>query len=144
MTASSAPRLPRREQGMAIVAALFLIVVVAALGVLAVRMGADQQQTANLELLGLRANAAAYSGLEFGSNQISSGAWLPVPPAVPVVPPTIDGFTVSISCDPPVQSVGGLVTFDLRATAVRGSYGQPDFVQRTLTRRVSNTGLGTW
>jgi MSHA biogenesis protein MshP len=129
------------ERGMALIAALFMIVVVAALGTLSLRIGATQRQTASLALLTYRANAAAYSGLEFASFRANQGA-CPFNQGL-----VINGFTVNISCPVPTTHMIGLMSrsvWDLRATAVQGTYGRPDFVQRTQTRRVSDVPPGTW
>jgi MSHA biogenesis protein MshP len=122
---------------MALMAALFMIIVVAALGAFAVRLSANEQQTANLELLSARADAMAYSGLEFGANRLAKGVGICTP-----VPPTsfvADGFTVTVRCPAPSNhTISGVdyQIYDLTATATRGNYGNPDFVQRTATRRV--------
>lgn len=129
------------QRGMALIAALFMIIVVAAFGAFALRIGSNQQQTANLELLTYRAAAAAYGGLEFGSNRAFNAI------CAPNTVLTVSNFTVTVTCAPPTDHVIGLATYqiyDLRATAIHGVYGTPDFVQRTMTRRVSNVPPGAW
>ena len=129
------------QEGMALIAALFMIIVVATLGVFALRIGANQQQTANLELLNYRAAAAAASGLEYGSNRAFNGICAANPPLA------VSNFTVTVVCNPPTVHVITGVNYSvyyLSATAVQGVYGTPDFVQRTLTRRVTNIPPGTW
>jgi hypothetical protein len=133
----------RKQSGSALMVALFLIIVVAAFGVFALRIGVNQQQTANLGLLTSRATAAALSGLEYGSNrafnnQCVSNVTLPV---------RIDDFTVTVWCSGPTNHTIGLATYqlyDLTSAAVHGAYGAPDFVQRTRHRRVSNIPPGVW
>jgi len=116
-------------------AALFMIIVVAALGVFAVRLSANEQQTANLELLSSRADAMAYSGLEFGANRLAKVAGF-CPTKTSFV---TDGFTMTVECPAPSNhQIGGgnIHVYDLTATATHGNYGNPDFVQRSATRRV--------
>lgn len=141
MTSHGTTRVGRRERGMALIAALFMIIVIAALGTFALRINANQQQTASLELLTLRAAAAAESGLEFGSNRAFNGNCA----ASTVL--AISNFTVTVICTPPTtHDISGNTysIYDLRATAVHGTYGTPDFVQRTLARRVTNIPPGVW
>jgi MSHA biogenesis protein MshP len=126
---------------MALIAALFMIIVVAALGVFALRIGANEQQTANLELLTFRAAAAAESGLEYGSNRAFNGS------CAANTALAVSNIAVTVVCNPPTTHVINGVTYSvytLRATAVAGVYGTPDFVQRTLTRRVTNIPPGVW
>ena len=125
---------------MALIAALFMIIVVAALGVFATRLGSDQQQGANLALLTHRTVAAANSALEFMSYRVSSGVnCAAIPPAI-----QITTVNVTLSC---VSTANHFVdagaprqVYDLTAIATHGVYGSPDFVKRTLTRRVGNVG----
>ena len=133
-----------RHRGSALIAALFMIIVVAALGVFAMRIGSNQQQTANLALLISRADAAAYSGLEYAARRTKSNQ-----PCGNVQ--LINGFSVSITCSPPVLHFVGAVqyrTFQLTSVAVSATsaYGNPDFVQRTMRRVVSEIPFptGTW
>ena len=143
----SANGISQRHRGSALVVALFLIVVVAALGVLAMQIGSNQQQTANLALLISRANAAAFSGLEYGARRAKSGG------LVCGALPAINGFNVVVTgCNVNVMhSVGGTpynsYIIISTATCATAAYGNPDFVQRQMTREVSEipaaTG-GTW
>lgn len=45
-------------------------------------IGSDQQQTANLALLISRADAAAFSGLEYGALRQELRAWFAAPPSI--------------------------------------------------------------
>jgi len=135
----------RKQGGSALIVALFLIVVVAAFGVFALRIGVNQQQTANLGLLASRGAAAAFSGLEYGANRAFNNQCA----ALTLLPVRIDDFTVTVSCTGPTDhKMGlGLVTYhvyDLSSTAVHGVYGTPDFVQRTRARRVTDIPPGVW
>jgi hypothetical protein len=135
----------RKQGGSALIVALFLIVVVAAFGVFALRIGVNQQQTANLGLLASRAAAAAFSGLEYGANRAFHNQCA----ALTLLPVRIDDFTVTVVCSGPTNHAIGPGTYqvyDLSSTAVHGVYGTPDFVQRTRQRRVTNIppGPGVW
>jgi len=133
----------RKQGGSALIVALFLIIVVAAFGVFALRIGVNQQQTASLGLLASRGTAAALSGLEYGSNRVFNNQCAPSV----TLPVGIDDFTVTVWCSGPTDHTIGLATYqvyDLTSRAVHGVYGTPDFVPRTRERRVSNIPPGVW
>ena len=116
---------------------MFLIVVVAALGVFAARLGANQQQVASLELAQFRAVAAANAGLEFWSNRINNNSNVACGAT-----PAFDGHALAVVCTR-IASAAGIV-YDITCTASRGTYGTPDFVRRSATRRVTTIAPGVW
>lgn len=119
------------QRGMALIAALFLIVVLAALGMFAVRIGNAQQQTVNLGLLGDRAVAAANSGMEYGIyRQLNTGC-VSANATINLNQAALAGFRVVVTCTP---VAGG--KFDIVASASSGTYGSPDYVFRSVTRTV--------
>ncbi|HEU4601489.1 MAG TPA: hypothetical protein VFS24_05955 [Steroidobacteraceae bacterium] len=135
----------RRQRGSALLVALFLLIVVAGLGAVAIRIGSAQQQVSNLAIIEARANAAAYSALEYGSYIIKNGgpgncAVQPVP--IPAAAATLNGYTVVLRCTRLGTDVGDV--YDLTGTATHSVYGNPDFVQRTRHRRVSDIPPGSW
>jgi len=137
---------PPRQRGSALIAALFLIVVLAALGAVAVKIGADQQHTASLQLMQARALSAANAGLEYWAYRAFNNPNVACP-AAPVVLsniPRMDEFTVRVSCPIPRIASGGEGIYEVTAVATRGVYGTPDFVSRQLSRRMTNIGPGTW
>jgi MSHA biogenesis protein MshP len=135
----------RKQRGGALIVALFLVVVVAGLGAFAIRMGANQQQSANLELMEARVTAAAFSGLEYGSARAQGGFCIagPVAVALPGPPAGMRNITLTLACQQ--QTIfSGYQVYDLTARAFSGTYGNPDFTQRILKRRVSNIPPGSW
>jgi MSHA biogenesis protein MshP len=139
------PATSSRQRGVVLIAALFMIIVLAGLGIFAVRLGAGQQQSVNLALLGVRAQAAADSGVELGANRALKGAGCaPLLPltttvAVTLTEAALNGFNVSVICSHSNQTVGA-VTYDvyrLSAFAQSGAYGTPAYVARTASRTVS-------
>jgi MSHA biogenesis protein MshP len=125
---------PGTQRGVVLVAALFLMVVLAALGLFAMRVGGAQQQTVNLGLLSDRAVAAANSGIEYGAYQVVvAKSCMPNYPKI-FNQAGLVGFTADVQCVP----VGA--NFDLTATASSGVYGSLDYVSRTVTARCSSTG----
>jgi MSHA biogenesis protein MshP len=129
---------PCRQRGSALIAALFMIIVVAGLGIVAMRLESDQRQTANLGLLEYRADAAAHAGLEFYTHVIVSSTpdCSPAPPPLSL-PLDLNGFAVFISCEQITDPAGNFiyeVTAEARSTA---GYGAADFVRRSLQRRIA-------
>jgi len=120
-----------KQAGFALIAALFLIVVLAMLGVFAVRIGGGQQQTVNLSLLSSRALAAANTGIEYEVNRtLKLGACPPNDPvqfALPLQNP-LNGYTVQVSCMP------SGINFLLSSRAWRGTFGTPDYVFRQVSK----------
>jgi MSHA biogenesis protein MshP len=56
-----------RQRGFALVAALFMLVVLAVLGAAAVRLNMSQQSSSDLDLAGVRADAAVETGIEYAA-----------------------------------------------------------------------------
>ena len=123
----------RAARGFSLVAALFLVVVVAALGVFAVRIGMGQQQTVNLALLGARALAAANSGIEYGAYQALSAATC-ANTTLNLNEAGVNGFSVTVSCSSTAhaESAATVNVYRIEALATYGTYGQPDYVSRRV------------
>ncbi|MGH8221002.1 MAG: type II secretion system protein [Steroidobacteraceae bacterium] len=131
----------RRSRGFSLIVTVFVILVLAALGVFAVRIGVTQQQSVDFDLLNARAQAAAASGIEYGAYQALVA--LKCPPPSKTLHPTatgLTGFTVTVTCSPSMHTVSGASkeSYLLSAVAQRGVYGSPDFVQASATRSVNN------
>jgi hypothetical protein len=130
------------QHGAALIAVIFLIVSVAALGAFAIRTGMEYQQQANLSLQEVRAAAAAYSGLEYAANRLSGGAVCAPVTMVPIPngTPGMSGIGVSFTCV--AINTGAGAVYEVTATARSGNFGNPDFVQRVRTRRIGAVGGG--
>jgi MSHA biogenesis protein MshP len=87
---------PRRERGVGIVTAIFLLVVLAGLAAAMVSLYASQQAASNHDLAGARAYQAARAGLEWGMfRRVACDArtTLPMPAGT-----TLSSYTVIVSC----------------------------------------------
>jgi len=129
------PQAPGPTRGFSLVAVLFLIVVVAALGAFAVRIGAGQQQTVNLALMGARALSAANSGIEYGAARAfdTGGSVCASSTALTLTGPGLNGFSVDVTCVPTTHTdPDNTTTYRIGATAYWGTYGQPDYVSRQV------------
>ena len=119
------------SSGFSLIAALFLIVVIAALGAFAVRIGSGQQQSVNLQLLSARAMAAADSGIEWGAYR-ALRANSCTTTTLNLTEAALNGFSVTVVCvqtDHP-ESNATVHVYRIDATAVAGTYGMPDYVSR--------------
>jgi MSHA biogenesis protein MshP len=135
-----------RSLGFALVAALFLIVVLAALGLFALKLSGAQQQSINLTILGTRAQAAANAGIEYAAHITLSTDACPISP-INLNQAALSGFTIQVTClrttplvlgSPPLVCPGGNCSvFELTATATTGTYGRPDYASRFASRTVS-------
>jgi len=130
----------RTQSGMALIAALFLMVVVAALGTFAVRIGAGQQQTVNLALLGSRALAAANSGIEWAAYQAFTAGVACPSGTINLTQGALNGFTVNVTCSVTAHADGGATVniYVLESFASKGTYGTPDYVSRRVRARFTN------
>lgn len=127
------------ERGFSLVSAVFLLVVLAGLGVYAVRLNTLQQQTVTAGLRGAQAFEAARAGVSWGAYQAlelgvcGSGT-------LNLTEGAAAGFRVSVQCTQRTYTEGtapvDVFVFDVRAEA--GVYGGPDYVSRRLQTKVTN------
>lgn len=133
-------RLRTREAGVGIVTAIFLLVVLAGLGVAMVGIYTAQQSSANIDLLGARAYQAARAGLEWGifrqtrNNVCGAQSSFQMPAGT-----SLSGFTVVVTCKR--QGGGAMVRHVITSTAcnmpastgaVCPNVNNPESVQRRL------------
>jgi MSHA biogenesis protein MshP len=133
---------PRRlgARGFALVPALFLIVVLGALAVIAVRVGTGQQQAVTMSLEEARALAAAQAGIEWGAYQSINAGVCAASTTLNLTEASLAGFTVTVTCTASTFANGAATanSYVLRATAVIGTYGQPGYVRRVVSGTYSS------
>ena len=125
-------RPPGRQRGFALVAAIFLIVVLSSLGVYMVRISGIQHQTVNVALLGARAFHAARTGIEWGVYQALDGNC--TTETLNLTEGGLNGFVVDVTCGSTSHTETGdtynIFVIDVEARA--GVYGTPDYVSRRI------------
>ena len=128
----------QRPRGFALVPALFLLVVLGALALSAVKIGTGQQNAVTMGLMEARALAAARSGIEWGSYSALHGSCAGA--TLTLTEGALNGFTVVVTCNYAVFSNGSGTNnwYSLTATATSGTYGQPAYVRRTLVQTVTD------
>ena len=128
-------------RGFALIPALFLIVVLGALGVIAIRVGTSQQQAVTMALQEARALAAAQAGIEWGAYQSVNGSCA-ASTTLALSEAALNGFTVVVSCTATTFANGAATSssYVLKSTATTGTYGQAGYVHRAVSGTYTNAG----
>src|SRR5665647_2630023 len=92
------PCASRFARGFSLVSAIFLLVVIAALGTFAVTLSTTQQQSAALDVQGARAFQAARAGIEWGAHQVLRNGSCPASQLLAAMPNTLANFNVTVNC----------------------------------------------
>ena len=127
---------PQSSKGFSLVSAIFLLVVIAALGTFAMTLSTTQHQSAALDVLGARAYQAARAGIEWGAYQVLQNAGAcAATTTLPAMPGTLSGFTVTVTCATTPYTEAGLPVnlYQLTSTATQGTSPLPDYVERQMT-----------
>lgn len=159
-----ASRGERHVRGFTIVSAIFLLVVLSALGAVMLSVSTTQHVSSAQDLQGSRAYHAAQAGLEWGLYQVldplnttvvlpTAAAWPHMPDCPAAASLSIEGFTVDVACTrypagaagatgPPVYTEAGttrsVIVFELTATAHTSSaVGSLGYVERRMSTSVS-------
>ncbi|MGH8353921.1 MAG: pilus assembly PilX family protein [Pseudomonas sp.] len=129
------------ERGFALVAALFVMVIIALVVIAMARLSANQHGTNSLTIQQVRAYQAARAGLEWGIAQATA-----TPPncaanqAVSLAGSNLAEFGVQVSCTstPYSENDAALTIYQLTATATNGNPAtRPDYAYRQLTATVN-------
>jgi len=127
------------QRGFSLVAAIFLIVVLAGLGVFAVRISTLQTQGVTEALRAAQAYNAARSGVEWGAYQALNGGGC-ASTTLNLTEGGTAGFRVSVTCAQSVHMEGtstvNVYVLDVRAEA--GLYGGPDYVSRRVQAKITD------
>ena len=139
------------QQGFSLVSAIFLLVVIAALGTFAVTLSTTQHQSAAMDVMGSRAYQAARAGIEWAAYHVASNAsgyeWTGCTATTPAATfavgdlgGTLSPFAVTVNCSHmAVSEVGASPTdtiwiYDVSAVAVTGgSPGDPNYIERVIS-----------
>lgn len=129
-----------KQHGFTLVAALFLIVVLAALGIAIVTISGVQRQSVNLSLKETQAYFAARSGLEYASWYATQNPAAGCTNAS-LTPGSyqLTGMTITVTCagsSTHTENGSTFYVYSYTSVASYGTYGQPDYVSRTLTATI--------
>ena len=120
------------QSGFAAIAAIFLVVVLAALGAFMLTFSNTQQLTSAQDIQGSRAYWAARAGLEWGIASVATAAACPASPATLAV----SGFSVLITCAVTTYTEAGAFVNIYQFTSVAstpGVVGSVGFIERSLS-----------
>ena len=140
----------RRQRGMSIVVALFVVVVVASLAAFAVTVGGAQRRTQSASLQAARATAAARTGIHWALYRARTSSWCSTPgqqhtskvQTIALTEGALRGFNVRVTCDGYEHTEGSnYYSFDIGATSSYGAYGSVDFASRYLSARYYSPGF---
>jgi MSHA biogenesis protein MshP len=141
------PGSPGLQRGFAAIAAIFLVVVLAALGTFIVTFSNTQQVTATQDVQGSRAYWAARAGLEWAVVAVpaapslcNAGAAAQISTAV--APASVDGFTVQVFCSKNsyTEGSGTLTIFRMESRALSGgAVGSLAYVERSVSASIETS-----
>jgi MSHA biogenesis protein MshP len=134
------------QRGFAAIAAIFLVVVLAALGGFMLTFSNTQQLTSAQDVQGSRAYWAARAGLEWGLVRIPEDPTLcpdlvlttvVTTTATAALPSSIEGFTIEILCANNVYSEGvnspRIYSIESRARSTGGAVGSIGYIERSVS-----------
>jgi len=120
---------PIAQRGIAIVSAIFILLVLALLGAFVVNISSTQQITSTLDVQSSRAYQAARTGIEWGLYQVNfvatsaselAGTACPASPTTLPIPATavsMTGMSVTVTCVPTTDPSGAPPVYKIVATA---------------------------
>jgi len=126
---------PMRRRGFALVAALVVLVLLGSMGALMVRVTGVEQVGTSLSLLGVRADLAARSGLEWAVHRVVIDGDCPAPTTtLPLGEGALTGFRVVVACAATTHVEGTVErrSLEVRAEASFGSPGTLESVYREI------------
>ncbi len=137
-----------KQRGFLLPAAIFILVILAALGAYALNITSVQQNTSLLDTQGTKAYQAARTGVEWAAYQVLNPGSTALANC-PASPSTlnIDNFVVSVTCTRFANyfeqgTDHTIAMYDIRATASFGTVGTNNYIQRQIKLTVSKC-LGT-
>lgn len=135
------PRSRTHARGFALPTAIFLLVVLAALGGYMVSLSRSSQISSALDIQGARASQAARAGIEWAAWQVVDPQNLqPAPTPCPASPTnlvldaTLAGFELRVECARSLEADGAatVAVYEITATASTGAVGALDRVERQI------------
>jgi len=129
------------ESGFVLPAAIFLLVILGALGAYMVSLSRTSHISSALDIQGGRAYQAARAGIEWGAWQVvdpqaiqPSPTPCPASPAALTLSGTLAAFVVNVSCTRTLATDGAdtVAIYQITSTANSGVVGETDYVERQI------------
>ena len=137
--------LMKKTRGFSLVSAIFLLVVIAGLGAVAVTVSTTQHQSSAMDVQGARAYQAARAGIEWGAFQVlRGGAFRATCEAgaasqpLGALPGTLAGFAVTVQCThiSTTESDRTVRMYRITATATQGTPATASYIERQLSATI--------
>jgi MSHA biogenesis protein MshP len=135
------------QKGFAIISAIFLLVVIAALGIFAVTISTTQQQSQTMDVMGARGYQAALAGVDWAAYHVNLEAASSVAPwggciagATVSVTDNLTPFSpVTVNCNATsaVEGTSTIWIYDVSATARTGTFGDMNYVEQVATAKLA-------
>lgn len=128
----------RSQRGFSIVSAIFLMVILAALGAAILTFSTAQHTSSAQDLEASRAYQAARAGIEWGLYQVITPVGAPAAAACTTaglaLSGNLSGFTVAVSCTRTTDTEAGATVevYQITSTATSGVVGSVQYVERQL------------
>ena len=128
------------QRGFSLVAAVFIIVVLAILGLMMVTIGGMERATADAAAQGARAYYAARAGIEWGAFQAVTTGSCPASASFSLPVPGLNGFTVAVNCTATAHRERSATynVYAINSTATFRNFGTADYISRTLRVTVTD------
>ncbi|MDD2832446.1 MAG: hypothetical protein PHD12_00370 [Methylotenera sp.] len=129
-------------RGFLLPAAIFLLVILAALGAYALNISSVQQATSTQDVQGSRAYQAAHAGIEWGIYQVLDPGTANLADCPAATSLNIDGYNVLVNCNQSADfneqgTQRTIRVYELTSTASRGVAGTISYSERQLQSTLS-------
>ncbi len=128
------------KHGFGLIAAIFVLLVLASAGAMMINLSGVQRKTTVLALQGDRAYRAAITGIEWGVHQSLNLAACPTTTTLSLTEGGLQGFDVELSCTSSEHSENGVTsrTYELTAISEYGNYSDADYVRRRVMGTITD------
>lgn len=135
---SSLHRMKNTSRGMALVAVIFIMVIMSGAVLMMSRLGDMQAAERTMDLMGARALSSAQSGLRWAMYQINVNTACPTSPSTLTMPAESDlsGFSVTITCVARTYAEG-MNNITIYSVQSESTYSSFDTTGEYVFRRVS-------
>ncbi|MBI2313141.1 MAG: pilus assembly protein MshP [Betaproteobacteria bacterium] len=130
------PRLPEAARGIALINALFILVVLAMLGAFMASMSTVQQATPGQSASGTRVYHGAKTGLEWGIQRAVAQGLCDASTSFTLAEQGLNGVALTVTCASTAHGTSSVYYLTSKATV--GGLGGPTYAERRMEATVSN------
>ena len=130
-----------RERGFSIVSAIFLLVVLSAMGAFMLTFSNVQQMSSAADLQGGKAYQAARAGIDWGAYQILQNNGSCVNSSSVPLGGNLGSFALTVNCiryGPYTEGISTVNLYQITATANFGTLGSTTYVERQLQATIAH------